>query len=417
MCNSAPSGETNTASAQGVTADEIRLGVISDPGYSGAPGLNQELFDASDVFAQWCNSLGGINGRKIKIDKLDAKITEYQQRILEACGEDFSLVGGGGVFDDTGQQDRLKCTLPDFPGYVVTPAARGADLQVQALPFPLDTVDFGLARYLTDQFPDSITKVGWLTGNYTTTIVNKDQYKEAATKAYGWQTVYDDQYNSVGEPTWTPFAQALKDKGVKGLYYVGEPANLGKLMQALAQIDYKLDWIASNGNMYDQSLLDGAGSSVDTNTLYVQMAVTPFLAADKVPAVAQYEELFKQYLPNGKNEAALGLNSFSAWLLFAQSAKACGADLTRTCLLEKGQATSSWDGGGISAQADPSNPSTPPQCIAMVKTNADGKFDMIDWQTTDGVYNCSPDNVVKLTGDYGKAAKLSDVGKTMADVK
>ena len=58
------------------------------------------------MFTKWCNSLGGINGRLIKIDKLDAAIFNYSQQILKACAQDFSLVGGGGVFDDTGQKRR-----------------------------------------------------------------------------------------------------------------------------------------------------------------------------------------------------------------------------------------------------------------------------------------------------------------------
>jgi len=415
VCGPAPAGETNTASTVGVTADSIHIGTISDTGYAGAPGLNQELFDASVTFAGWCNSLGGINGRQIKLDQLDAKILEYKQRILEACPKDLSLVGGGGVFDDAGQIDRLQCLLPDFPGYVVTPTARGADLQVQALPFPLNALNFGLARYLSDKFPDSTSAVGYITGNLPAVVTNKNQYQEAGTKL-GWKTVYDDQYNAVGEPTWVPFAQAIKDKGVKGLFYVGEPTSLGKLLAALDQIGYKLDWVAGAGNLYDQSLIDSAGSGLDTNTVYTQTAVTPFLAADKVPAVAQYQQLLKQYVPNAKPNAALGLNSFTAWLLWAQSAKACGADLTRKCLMDKGSATSSWDGGGLSALSNPSQPQQPSSCISFQQATSKG-FSLIDWQTKDGVYNCDPANVVQLTNDYGKAATLADAGKTMSDIQ
>ncbi|MGZ7013457.1 MAG: ABC transporter substrate-binding protein, partial [Acidimicrobiales bacterium] len=285
VCGPAPSGGSAASSGGtqiGLTADTITLGVISDVGYSGAPGLNQELFDASDVFASWCNSLGGINGRQVKIDKLDAKITEYKQRIQEACERDFALVGGGGVFDDAGQTDRLSCLLPDFPGYVVTNIARGADLQVQATPGSNTEVQAGIFRYLKETFPDSIAKTGFLTGNIATTINNKAQYQEAA-QSFGYQTVYDERYNPVGEPTWTPFAQAIKDKGVKGLYFVGSAAPLAQLVASLAQIDYKLDWVAAAGNQYDQALLDSAGSALDTNTVYIQDGTTPFLATD-VPA-------------------------------------------------------------------------------------------------------------------------------------
>ena len=411
VCNPAPAGETNTASAQGVTATSIEVGTISDPGFTGAPGLNQELFDASDVFVAWCNSLGGINGRQIKVDKLDAKILEYKQRILEACAKGFTLTGGGGVFDDAGQVDRLNCLLPDFPGYVVTPRARGADLQVQALPYPLNKTNFGLGRYLTATFPDSISRVGYLTGNVATTVVAKDQVKDAGVQL-GWQTVYDDQYSALGESTWVPTAQAIKDKGVKGLYYVGEPTNLGRLLAALDQIGYKLDWVAGAGNLYDQSMIDSAGASLDSNPVYSATSVTPFLAAATVPAVAQYQELFAKYLPKGKKDAALGLNSFNAWLLWAKSAQSCGANLTRRCILDAGLATTTWNGGGLAAAADPATHDQPPHCISLQKATSSG-FSLIDWESQDGVYNCDPANVITLTGDYGKPASLAEAGKTL----
>ncbi|MEY3360585.1 MAG: hypothetical protein RL531_304, partial [Actinomycetota bacterium] len=88
-------GDAKGATAQGVTDTEIRVGTVADPGFAGRPGLNQELFDAATVFTEWCNAAGGIEGRKIKVDLLDAKLVEYRQRILEACEQDFSLVGGG----------------------------------------------------------------------------------------------------------------------------------------------------------------------------------------------------------------------------------------------------------------------------------------------------------------------------------
>jgi len=407
--SAAPSGATQT----GLTADTISLGTISDVGYSGAPGLNQELYDASDVFASWCNSLGGLNGHQIKIHKLDAKITEYKQRIQEACETDFALVGGGGVFDDAGQTDRLSCLLPDFPGYVVSNGARGAGLQVQATPGSNSNVQAGMFRYLAATFPDSMANTGFLTGNIATTINNKAQYQEAA-QSFGFQTVYDERYNPVGEPTWTPFAQAIKDKGVKGLYFVGEPGNLSKLLDALSQIDYKLDWVGAAGNQYDQALIDGAGSALDTNTVFVQVGVTPFLATD-IPAIPQYEQLFKQYLPNGKSQASLGLNAFSAWLLFAQSVKSCGADITRRCVYDAGIKVTSWSGGGLSAQASPAS-QQPGDCFAMVKTDG-AKFVLNNWETTkDGIWNCDPANVVPTTGDFGQPPTLASVGKTIDDV-
>ena len=128
VCGPAPQGETNTATGRGVTANSIHLGAISDAGFVGQPGLEKEVWDASDVFTKWCNSVGGINGRKIVDNHLDSALTLYRQVILEACQLDFALVGGGGAFDDVGQADRLRCLLPSFPAFGTTALSRGAEL-------------------------------------------------------------------------------------------------------------------------------------------------------------------------------------------------------------------------------------------------------------------------------------------------
>ncbi len=422
VCGPADASTTGTSAAGsganvlGVTQDSVRLGVISDVGYPGIPGLNQELFDASDVFASWCNSLGGINGRKLVIDKLDAKITEYQSVIQKACEQDFALVGGGGAFDDTGQTARLTCLLPDFPGYVVTPVARGADLQVQAVNTGSDTkLNFGLARYLNATFPGTQDAVGYLTSAFTTTITLKNQYEDAGTQS-GWKTVYDDQYNPVGESTWVPFAQGLADKKAKGLVWIGDPTSLGRLLSALDQIGYKLDWVAGPGNVYDSSLVAAAGTALDTNNVYIGAETTPF-EATTVPAIPQYEQLFDTYLPTGKKNAALGLSSFSAWLLFAQSAKACGANLTRSCAYGNASSTTSWAGAGLSGQLNPSTPEDPSQCYAGIKATSKG-FTILGWETdSSGVWNCDPANVFTLSKTYGPPTKLADIGKSLADLK
>jgi ABC-type branched-subunit amino acid transport system substrate-binding protein len=407
-------GATSGPNVQGVSSSSIRLGVISDVGYSGYPGLNQELYDASDVFVDWCNSLGGINGHKIQLDKLDAKLLEYKAAITQACSQEFALVGGGGVFDNTGQVERLSCLLPDFPGYVVTPEARGADLEVQATNGGSNTaVNFGLARYLDQKFPSAGNAVGYLTANTSTTITNKDQYQEAGA-SFGWKTVYDAQYNALGEPTWLPFAQAIKDKGTKGLYFVGSAVNLAHLINSLAQINYKLDWVAGPQNMYDPQLIALGGNDLNTNNVYINDATTPFTATE-VPAIPQYEELFDKYLPKGLKTASLGLNSFAAWLLFAQAAKACGDHITRLCVYENGIHTTSFDGGGLSGKLNPSTPEVPTDCFVPVLANPKG-FSIIKYQPNDGPYNCSPQNVVKLTGDYGKSVKFSDTDKSLSDL-
>src|SRR5699024_8201170 len=71
-------GDASGATDQGVTDEAVQVGTIADPGFDGRPGLNQEIFDAAEVFVQWCNEAGGINGRRIEVELRDAKLSEYK---------------------------------------------------------------------------------------------------------------------------------------------------------------------------------------------------------------------------------------------------------------------------------------------------------------------------------------------------
>jgi ABC-type branched-subunit amino acid transport system substrate-binding protein len=404
ICGPTPKGETLKATDTGVTATSIQVSVFSDPGFSGRPGLNQELFDSAEAFTDWCNAEGGISGRKLVLKKRDAKLTEFQQRIIEACQEkDFMMVGGGAVFDDTGQKERLACGLPTIAGYVVTGVAAAADLTYQPVPNPIDKQSIGDYVYLDKTFPEATQKVGVVTGAIATTVQVAKRNEEAVTKNLGWKVIYRDQYNPQGEANWRPKAEGLKNAGVKGLIWVGEPVNLANFMKALSDIGYKLDFVRTDANHYDPLLISEGGAAV--NGAYVRSVFYPFLTdeeASKNPATEQYRKLLKQYVPKGKI-AYLGVQGWSSWLLFAQAASACGADLTRDCVWEQISKVKDWTGGGLHASQDVAD-STPGDCYALEQV-VNGQFQLADINPNEGIYSCDPKNVVTLTGDYGQGAK------------
>lgn len=406
-------GDASGATAQGVTDDDIQVGTVSDPGFTGRPGLNQELFDASEVFVQWCNDAGGINGRKIVDVERDAKLSEYKQRITEACGEDFMLVGGGGVLDESGQTERLSCMLPEIPAFQVSPDARDSELAVRPLPAAIDELQVGTMRYLQEHFPDSTDKVGFLTGNVGSLVFVDEQIQEAASEL-GWESVYESQYNSLGEASWTPFAQAMASADVQGLVYTGEPENLAKLLQAMDDIGFEPDWVLGSANMLDQGFIDVGGDAV-RNVYTTTSVVPPFLAGEN-PATQQYLDLFEQYKPDGKSKALLGYNSFSAWLLWATAVRECGSDVTRRCVFDAAKDITEWTGGGLHAQSDPGEDKTP-RCAMVVEISPDGFSVPDDFEATDGLFNCDEDNVIELNEDYGSGVTLESVGKSMDDLE
>ncbi len=386
------------------------MGTFSDPGSSAQPGLDQELFDAGEVFTSWCNSLGGINGRQIKLDEHDSALFNYEAQMIKACQSDFFLAGGGAVFDDAGQKTRLQCLLPDVPAIQTTPQSVGSDLAIKVNPTSLNQVNFGVGNYLTATFPQSIHDVGVLTGNISTTVNQANNYKQAG-QHYGWKFTYSGEYNAIGESTWVPYAQKIAQSHLKGLLFIGEPVDLGLLVQALAQINYKLDWIVSADNMYDAKLTKSGGAGLNSDPVYTSTNFSPYEYQNQSPALQDYEALFAKFKPNGLSHALLGQLSMSAWLMFAEAAKSCGANLTRLCVYNKGlQLQKAWTGGGLTASGGG------PDCAVTIKATSTG-FQPIAYKANQSFWNCDSANLVPITAAGGQGTKLSQVGKSLKDLK
>jgi hypothetical protein len=104
-----------------------------------------------------------------------------------------------------------------------------------------------------------------------------------------------------------------------------------------------------------------------------------------------------------KKIAYLGDQAMSSWLLWAQAAIKCGADLTRDCVWKNLNEVQTWTGGGLHAKTTPGSGKASP-CFILFDAK-DGKFTQPDIQPTDGIYNCDPQNIVALKGNYGTGAK------------
>ena len=408
-------GSPSGSPTSGVSPDAIRVATFSDTGFFGRPGLNQEFFDAAEVFSKWCNDHGGINGRKIVVDPRDAALTNVQARMVEACADDFAMVGGGATFDADGVEPRLKCLLPDIAGFVASAKARGADLLVQPEPNALTSLQVGNLRYLGKKFPDATAHIGVLTGDIPLTKEVGDQ-NAAAAKSFGWRVVSEDVYPAAGATDWTPYAQTIKQAGVKGLIYIGEPENLGKLIVALNDIGYPLDFIRADANHYDRKLIDTASAALANAPVYIQLNIAPFEQAAKSSAIGQYLAAFQQYKPNGKSHTYLGVNAWSAWLLFAKAASSCGNNLTRTCFYNAAKKIDRWTGGGLHSVTNP-GAGTSSQCFASLKATPKGFTLMTDTKANQGIYNCGPKNIFTLTDNVGAETTLADVGQDIKNLK
>jgi ABC-type branched-subunit amino acid transport system substrate-binding protein len=388
-------GDASGATDVGVTDESIQVGTLTDKGFAGRPGLTVEMLDAAVAFAAWCNEHGGINGRELVIADRDAAIVDYNAQVVEACGQDLAFVGGGAALDDADNGGRVACGLPNLPAYVVSQPARqnGVDeLQVQAVPNPPTEVNAGIYQQVAEQFPDLIGGFGVMTSQFGSTQAVRDESVAAAESA-GFSVVYSDEFLATGESNWRPFVDEMERSGVRVFEFIGDPAFMTQLLQAMDEAGYQPDLILLQPNLYDATFIELAGAR---DNVRIRSSFTPLELADENPATADYLELMERYNPDG-TVALLGMQGVSALLLFAQAATACGSQLTRDCLVEEAAAVETWTGGGLHAPTSPAN-GTPSRCFTLLGVGAEAF--VLDEELTapdDGIFNCGEDNLVEVS--------------------
>ncbi len=392
-------GNATGATDQGVTNTQIDVGTMADPGNQIQPGLDQELFDAATAFTRWCNAAGGILGRKLTLHLHNSAILNVPAQMIVACSQDFALVGNGEAFDDAGVAKRVACKLPEIPAYDNSPLAAEAPLSVHAAPMPINQEVAAGLNAMKKLIP-GVSKIGFITGNLAGVVVTKDRDKEAA-QLLGFSSVYDFTYPITGPANWTPYVQAMQHAGVQLLELTGSPQDIIGMEKAMSATGWYPQGILEQANQYDQRLISEAGSALK-NT-YVTTGFVPFEDASMYPAMKQLLDISKTFNPSGKI-AALSANAWTAWLLFAEAAKACGSNLTRTCLLQQAGSQTAWTGGGIQGPAN-TNPSSPQSatCLALLQATPSGFVSAANLlPPTPGKepFNCDPSNVIDLKHNY-----------------
>jgi hypothetical protein len=412
LSNVCHGGNATGSTDQGVTSSQITAGVLTDVGYTKDP----ELETTAKVFTSWCNAAGGIDGRKLVTDIHDTQLLNVVKAMSAACGSDFALAGGSAALDGLAVSTRLKCLLPDFDAQVVMPQNNGAGLQIYPIPWSHTySVYGGYYNWLINQkYPDSKDHVGILSGASVITQVD-DALVAQTVAGVGGKVIYNGNYPITGVTDWTPYAEAIKNKGVKGFTFYGTIQQLAAVEQALDNIGYKLDWIDANTNSYGGEFLQVAGKALAEQHNYADLpGVYPLEKAAGNPATEQLIKLFNQYAP-GQPLTLQDVQAWSAWLIFAASAESCGADLTRKCVYNAALKQTNWDGGGLTATANmAAQGAGVPSCYNIEQATPSG-WVPAPFDPNNSAYRCGMP-AIKVSG-VPPATQLSNVGLTISDLK
>jgi ABC-type branched-subunit amino acid transport system substrate-binding protein len=405
-----PGKATVAAAEAGKGTDKLYIGVGNDRSSTIRNGLNKEVWDSSVGFVAWCNEQGGIAGLQIEIVDLDAKLLEVEAAMANACTQTFAIVGGGitqdnFMFSGKDGSDFHKCKLIAFPGFAVSTDLNEANGQIQPLPNPSYKRPSAWLEDLAELYPDKIADFGVVFGDFPSIRQNKDQVVGVAKAIDGYGKFTEITYD-VGTPNFALVAQQVKEAGLQMLSFVGEPGNFAKFNRALK--DQGFDGVVfADSNQYDSIVIESGGPEGVEGAI-ARIASHPYEEGDRWPVTQEMKSIIEDNVPDAKI-ASLTNQSFSAWLLFAQSAKACAengsGELTRDCVLGEAKKVTEWDGGGLHATANPAE-NLPSKCSMLVQVK-DGKFTRLfpelDSDDDDGDgFSCGTEGIIELVGDFGQ---------------
>ncbi len=388
-------GKATGATAPGVTDTSITIGTIQD--ITGPrPGLMLAPQQATEAFVDYCNSLGGVNGRKLVLQKYDTALFNDQQAATQACaGGNFAVVGQAVAIDNTGAQVLVDCNLVSVPGFTATAEFGGSELMVQPLPNPPGHYAIGGARYLAKKFPAAVKKATVL---YTAIDTTRFQVKRqvAAFAQAGWNYVYKAEFPAVSAD-FAPNVVQIKGAGGQAWNLQGEVTDFSRVLSLFQQQGMNLPIRYGGQQDYTQQLIDLAGTAAEG--VLIEDTTVPFQEASTSPELQLYLKWIKK-VDAAAQPTALAVQSWSAALLFATALKTLGSDVTGPRLLDALHAIKVWNGNGIQATANPGD-NIPTDCFAYLVVK-DAKFQRY-FPKKPG-FSCDPKNVVQLKGDFGTGA-------------
>jgi ABC-type branched-subunit amino acid transport system substrate-binding protein len=391
-------GEPSGSPDQAVDATSVTIGYGDDAGFQGNPGTNHEMSDAVKALIDWCNEQGGINGRQVKGVYYDAKITEVNNVMTEACTQVFMLVGQGFALGAGGEATRLGCGLPTVPGLLGGTDVANAPLMVTPAPQPVDYLNVQGAAAVAAAYPEAVKKVGVMEPNFPATI-DYTQRAMGTFPSVGWQFLDCTQsYQISGVSDFRPYLQKLKDCGAEVVLSTDTGNNLQNALDAAEQLDFHPIWMVTSA-VYTTSF---ANWNVNGNAdrVYFGNAFVPLEDTAPGTANAAYVDIVKAH---GGDISYTGQQSASAFLLWATAAKACGNDLTRACVMQQLKGIHDWTAGGMSSAQDP-GANMPGDCGLTIKLDAT-KF--VQWQPeTLGDFACDPSYLAKVDPPADSAATL-----------
>jgi ABC-type branched-subunit amino acid transport system substrate-binding protein len=362
----------------GLTPSTVTVGNVSTL-YA---GLFKGALVGTQAYAAYANSLGGVNGRQIKVDSYD---DGYQggpnkQGTQQVADKDFAAVGGFSLQDSYG--GTVLAADPAVPDVTVPLSQAVSDLPNAFSPDPAAVGwQLGPLEYFKSKFPGDVSHAAALVADQPSAIV-KWGGEKAAMQSIGYKVVYDQKFD-ITQTDFTQNVVAMRQAGVKILFVEQMPENYAAaVVKALDQQNFHPQ-VVFGASTYSERLVPDSGGAAAIDGAYLEQLTSLFLGEDAtaIPEV----KTFLTWVQNVSPGFHPDLYTLFGWLsaqLFAQGLKAAGPNPTRGSVLQQLGKITSFNGDELIATSNPAG-KVPASCYIIAQI-VQGKFQRLDDPSTTG---------------------------------
>jgi len=307
----------------------------------------------AQAYADYVNSSGGVDGRKIVIDSSNDQFqgAPNEQETQAAVQKDFALVGSFSLEDSYGAT--VIAANPTVSNVSVALSQKASDLPNT---FSVNPVRFGWGlgglAYFKNLYPDDITHTGAIVSSEPAAQQTWTAEQQAM-DSLGYKVVADPTY-TVTQSDFTQDVIAMKNAGVKILFMEQLPQNYaGAVVQALDQQNYH-PVVVLGAAGYSEAFVPSSGGAANADGIWLDQSTALYLGEDA--SVLPADQTFLHWIQVASPGFKPDLYTLYGWLsaeLFVQALKRSGADPSRGSLMEQLRKITSFNGGGLVAEVNP----------------------------------------------------------------
>ncbi len=390
-------------SEPGLTADEIRIGVVIDVG--AGPVADQMSLSAAEAVEAWASSINegsGLAGRTVVVERLPTSplLADHAEVIDLACNLDlFALVGSSAFFDGDGVQrlEASDCRLPDFPATVSSIERLESAVTTMSNPIRSDVYSAGWARHYADVAPEAVKEAATLLLDLPVSIISGSRLIEAAA-FNGFEFSYRAEVPFTTD--FTVEAAAMADAEPQALVWPSDGGRLITLLTELDVVGYDVPIVDCAQACYSRTWVEAAGSLGEGVSVW--LPTQPLEESDVSAELPRYLFFLGSVHP-GAAPTSVGVSAWASALLFEEAVRLAvredtaeydPASLTRSSLFSAVRSISSWDARGLHGTANPAA-KIPSSCFVML-TLVDGAWER-EFPERRGEFDCAEENLVTLT--------------------